>query len=99
MAASGLFWLYRTERVVLAPVCAVAFLLALLDGSLSLHEALGAEIGRSLLAGAGEMKTAIGEMIVFAVYGLVFLAGLAVAWARSDPEGRRVARDLIIVCV
>ena len=94
VAAGALFWLYCTERIALALVFAAAFALALLDDSLMLHETWGARIGWSFLAGAGEMNMATGELVVFALYGLAFFAGLCFAWPRSGVKGRRLARNL-----
>ena len=45
------------------------------------------------------MSKAIGELVVFALYGLGLLAGLCVAWSRSDVNGRRIGRNLVALLV
>lgn len=97
VAAAALFGVWRTERLTMALFFALAFAFLLLDDGLSIHERLGAVVGRELPAAMGDVRSAAGEAAVFGCYAVVLGSGFALAWRCSGPQGRQVALRYVLL--
>jgi hypothetical protein len=89
------------HRRLLYLVISFLFAYFLFDDSFEFHEQFGA-----LLAGTlhlqplfGLRNVDIGELLVSAIFGGLFIAALGIAYTISSPVSRRVARNLVLLLV
>ena len=95
---------FRKRRQPIYLAWAFVYLVALVDDSMQVHENLGGYIGETLagsetLAGAlrsneGMRLQDIGELAVYAIYGVSFAVSLGFGFLRAKAEDRRIGVGL-----
>lgn len=99
-AALWMAQLWRRERAPAFAAAAATFLWLTLDNSLGLHEAMGAALAPALAGVAGERAGDLGELIVFLIAALAFVAMLTAAIrASAAPVRARVLCVFVPVAV
>ncbi len=96
---------FARQRQLIYLAWAVVYTITLLDDSLQLHEQIGESLG-ALFVGSGEAVGAgalraqdLGELLVYGVYGVFFVAVLGVGFLRSREPHRSIGVGFALLLV